>query len=439
MTAPQFQGEAPFKAFIKGAPWSAVPFGTLFSRQRIVGREDLPLLSVSYEHGILLRSESGDAAKRPSDDLSKYLVVCTGDMVFNKLSTWQGSFGVSRHDGIVSPAYFVCRPSGDVDPAFVDYLLHSHIYRAELTRLSKWMPPSQFDIAWEDLRLLRIVRPSLPEQRAITRFLDCETAEADELVAKYKRLINLFEEKRSALVTHAVTKGVRSAPVRDSGVASIGAISGHWPVLSLRRVVSKFVDYRGSTPTKTLTGIRLVTAANVKAGYIDYDADYAFISEEEYRERMVRGFPELGDVLLTMEAPLGQCAQVNDAEITLGQRVMLLKADPKVIDSAYLKWYFLSRAGQDELMSQGTGSTAVGIKASKLKGLPIAVPPLDEQVEIAGRLETLTFKIDPLITAVREAIALVRERKFSLITAAVTGRIDVRDYSAESGNVEVPA
>jgi type I restriction enzyme S subunit len=439
MSTPEFQGDAPFKEFIKGAPWSAAPLGSLFDRQRVVGREDLPLLSVSYEHGVLPRSESGDTAKRSSGDLSDYLVVRPGDIVFNKLSTWQGAFGISRHHGIVSPAYFVCRPADHVDPAFVDYLLHSHIYRAELARLSKWMPPAQFDIGWEDLRRLDILEPPLPEQRAITRFLDFETAKAGELVARYRLLISLLEERRAALAGQAVLWGANSTPSGPSGAHSSGAISERWPVLPLRRVVSEFVDYRGSTPTKTLTGIRLVTAANVKAGYIDYDAAYAFISEGEYRERMIRGFPELGDVLLTMEAPLGQCAQVDDAQIALGQRVMLLKVDPKVLNPTYLKWFFLSPAGHDELMSLSTGSTAVGIKASKLKGLPIPVPPLDEQARIAERLEALALQTGPLIAAVRRAIELVRERKFGLITAAATGRIGVRSYFVNSDSLELPA
>lgn len=280
--------------------------------------------------------------------------------------------------------------------------------------------------------------PSETEQALIADFLDREASKADALVAEYERLIELREEKRIALITEAVTKGLdRTRPMKNSGNAFFGPIPRHWEILPLRRVVAKFVDYRGGTPRKTDSGVRLVTAANVKRGYIDYECSREFMPEEDYTDWMVRGLPKVGDVLLTMEAPLGQSAQVDEPRIGLGQRVMLMKTEERRMRPDYLMWALLSASGQGELLSRATGSTAHGIKASKLREVPVPVPPLDEQKAIVKVIRDACRGIDAMEDKVRQAVALVREHRAALITAAVTGQIDVRTYRAE--RTRVPA
>ncbi len=285
-----------------------------------------------------------------------------------------------------------------------------------------------------------ITLPGLEQQVAVADFLDHETAETDALVAKYERLTQLLEEKRIALITEAVTKGLDgNVPMKDSGVPAIGIVPASWDVIPLRRVIDKFVDYRGSTPTKVSSGIQIVTAANVKMAYINYDAVEAYISEDEYQTRMVRGLPAIGDVLLTMEAPLGQCAQVDNPQISLGQRVMLLKPNRFRIEPSFLKWYFLSRAGQDNLQSHATGSTALGIKASKLKGLSVCVPTLSAQRAICTHIEKKLEHVTALSARCAQAMRIVREHRSALITAAVTGQIDVTNYRSTKQPTDVPA
>jgi len=271
--------------------------------------------------------------------------------------------------------------------------------------------------------------PPLDEQILISKFLDSATAGTNALIAKYERLIELLEEKRAALITLVVTKGLDpNVPMRDSGELFFGDIPAHWQVLPLRRLMTRFVDYRGSTPVKTESGVTLVTAANVKRGLIDYDCSQEFMAEEDYESWMVRGFPEVGDVLLTMEAPLGQVAQVDKQRIGLAQRVMLMKVDGERVRPDYLMWAILSSAGQAELLSRATGSTALGIKASKLRELPFAVPPIDEQRQIADTLFAESKKIDELQSVLRKALVLVREHALAIVASAVTGQIDVRKY-----------
>ncbi len=152
--------------------WLRSRLDRVLVRSKEAGQPDWQPLSVFLADGVVPRAGREDNHNRLGADLSNYLLVRPGDIVFNKLRTWQGGLGRSSFQGIVSPAYFVCRPSAEVDTRYLHYLLRSSSYLAELTRLSKFMPPSQFDIAWEDLRTLPVLIPPSPQQRAIADYLD---------------------------------------------------------------------------------------------------------------------------------------------------------------------------------------------------------------------------------------------------------------------------
>ena len=148
------------------------------------------------------------------------------------------------------------------------------------------------------------------------------------------------------------------------------------------------VDYRGKTPKKTDSGVFLVTAKNIRKGYIDYEASKEYISSEDYEEVMHRGKPQIGDILFTTEAPCGNVALVDRDDIALAQRV--IKYRPKnndVIDTTYVKHYLLGKEFQDRLNRTATGGTVKGIKGSKLHLMKIPVPPLNVQRRLASVLE----------------------------------------------------
>ncbi|QKI82796.1 restriction endonuclease subunit S [Kroppenstedtia eburnea] len=207
----------------------------------------------------------------------------------------------------------------------------------------------------------------------------------------------------------------------------------HWKLLSLRRVVKKFVDYRGKTPEKKDKGVPLITAKNIKEGKINHSLSPEFISEHLYYDWMVRGFPKEGDVVLTTEAPLGEAAQITDPFIALAQRVILFKIDDKQLTDKYLKYHFLSDFGKAELRSNATGSTALGIKADRLKGTYILVPSLNEQQAIANFLDRETEKLDRLVEKKERLIELLREKRQALITQAVTKGLNPNVPMKDSG------
>lgn len=354
------------------------------------------------------------------------------DVLLNSTATGTlGRAAIFNHEGtfIADSHVTVIRLWSEMmDVRFVFYLLRSSIYQGYIYSALISGSTNQIELSRESLRATPISTPPLPEQRAIAAFLDRETARINALIAKKQQLIDLLREKRTALISHAVTKGLDpTAPMKDSGVAWLGEIPQGWEIHSLRRVVDTFVDYRGFTPTKTDFGIPLVTARNIKNGIIDFTLSQEFISEEDYPDRMVRGFPKIGDVLVTTEAPLGETAQIVDERIALAQRIILLKVNKSLITNDYLKHYLSSETGKAELWSRATGSTAVGIKASHLREIFVTIPPLSEQIKIVDILKKETAKIDALISRIEGGIKKLQEYRTALVSAAVTGKIDVRN------------
>ena len=158
--------------------------------------------------------------------------------------------------------------------------------------------------------------------------------------------------------------------------------------------VCDYVDYRGKTPIKTDSGVFLVTAKNIKDGYIDYGASQEYISEDDYEEVMHRGKPEIGDVLITTEAPCGNVAQVNRADIALAQRIIKYRGQSNIVDNTYLKYYLLSPEFQNILNAKSSGGTVKGIKGSILHQQEIKYPKYEEQFKIGSYFNNL----DHLIT-----------------------------------------
>ena len=279
--------------------------------------------------------------------------------------------------------------------------------------------------------------PSLPEQDAIARFLDAKTAQIDTLVAKKRQLIDKLKEKRSALIARTVTHGlppdaaiaaglVPSPETKSSGEEWIDLIPSHWRVLPLTKYLSEMSDYRGKTPEKTDEGVFLVTARNVRMGFIDYDCSQEYVALDDYDEIMRRGLPKKGDILFTTEAPLGNVALVDREDIALAQRVIRFRMRQSHFKSRFTLYAMIADYFQSQLRSLSTGSTAEGLKASKLSMLKLVAPPPPEQTIIADFLDAETAKMDRLIMKAEDAISRLAEYRQALITSAVTGKIDVR-------------
>ena len=288
---------------------------------------------------------------------------------------------------------------------------------------------TRFGLSHSNIKNIQLSLPKIHEQQQIADFLDEKTAHLDKLIGQKQQMIGLLNEKRMALITQAVTKGLDlTVPMKDSGVEWLGDVPKHWIVAGLTKFIESQVDYRGKTPEKVKSGTFLVTARNIKEGQINYDLSSEFVREEDYLEIMRRGIPEIGDVLFTTEAPLGEIANIDRTDIALAQRIIKIRGNSGVLNNYFLKYWMMSLMFQQHLWSLATGSTALGIKASKIFELRCVIPPFQEQTDNADYIDTETQKIDDMITTVKQAIATLQEYRTALITAAVTGKIDVRGF-----------
>lgn len=157
-------------------------------------------------------------------------------------------------------------------------------------------------------------------------------------------------------------------------------------------VLESLIDYRGKTPQKSDSGIMTLSAKSVRDGYIDYSQCY-FISLEEYNRFMVRGFPKVGDVLLTTEAPLGVTARLDREDVAIAQRLLTLRGKSGVLDSGYLYYYLKSPVGQAKLLERQTGTTVTGIKQAEFRKILIEIPDISSQRKIVSILQSLDDKI----------------------------------------------
>jgi type I restriction enzyme S subunit len=364
-------------------------------------------------------------------------VVEDGDVIVSTVRTYLRAIAAitgPEPNLVVSTGFAVVRPHHELDRGYAAHALRAPYFVERVVANSKGV--SFPAINESEMATFELAVPPKPEQRAIAAFLDRETARIDALVAKNERLIELLQEQRTALITSAVTKGLDSkVPMKDSGVEWLGEIPTHWEVRQLGKAMETLMDFRGRTPTKLGMdwggGIPALSAVNVREGYLDLSRGVNYGSQSLHDRWMTRGPTKKGDVLFTTEAPLGNVALVpDDNRYILSQRVVLLRPRPDQLTPEYLQRLLISSAFRQGVELQATGSTAEGVKRRHLMSTAICVPHLGEQRAITALLDRETASIDALIAKVRDAIERLKELRTALISAAVTGKIDVREEAA---------
>ena len=205
----------------------------------------------------------------------------------------------------------------------------------------------------------------------------------------------------------------------------------NWEWLKLGNV-SRFIDYRGKTPKKTESGIRLITAKNVRMGFVKEEPK-EYISETDFDQWMTRGIPNKGDILFTTEAPLGNVAHLDTSErIALAQRIITISPfEP--IEKPFLKYCLMSPQFQTSIKNNATGTTVSGIKASRLKEIAIPLAPLNEQKRIAEKIEYLFEKLDKANSFIREVQESLNIRKMAILDKAIKGELTL-DFRKELSN-----
>jgi type I restriction enzyme S subunit len=276
--------------------------------------------------------------------------------------------------------------------------------------------------------------PPLPEQTAIASFLDREIGKIDALVEEQKRLIELLREKRKAVISHAVTKGLNTdADMKDSEVGWLGEVPQHWTRVQLGRLCSQVSDGPHFSPGYVDEGVMFLSARNVKVDAWSL-SDAKFITEEDCADFDRRVVPEKGDVLYTKGGTTGVARVVDlDQRFQVWVHIAVLKIVRSLATPHYVA-YALNSTGcyeQSQLYTQGATNNDLGL--TRLVKIWLALPPIDEQHEIVAYLDAATSDLDTLVRTGEQSLELLRERRTALISAAVTGKIDVRKAAQPVG------
>lgn len=351
-----------------------------------------------------------------------------GDIFFADTSEDYAGIGNAVLVDIDTPVFagyhtVIVRPDDQSYSRYLAYLFLTDAWRSQLCSRASGI--KVFSITQGLLKKTTVILPPAEKAVAMTDYLDRKCSQIDAIIDRQQEVIEKLKAYKLSIITEAVTKGLNSdVPMKDSGVEWIGAIPEHWNIVPLTKQLESIVDYRGKTPEKVDTGIFLVTARNIKNGMIDYSISSEYVKAEDYNEIMRRGIPQIGDVLFTTEAPLGQVANVDRTDIALAQRIIKFSTK-KHLNSYFLKYWIMSLGFQNFLITLSTGSTAVGIKASKLFMLPVSLAPIQEQKQIVAYLDKKCKNIESVIDRKQALIDKFTDYKKSLIYEVVTGKKEV--------------
>ena len=317
-------------------------------------------------------------------------------------------------------------PSECADTEYFAHLLS--ISSAELNIRGKGT--TFLEISGDELGAFRTPAPPLPEQTQIAAFLDRETAKIDELVAEQRRLMGLLKEKRQAVISHAVTQGLNpDAPMKSSGIEWLGDVPAHWDVVPLKHLCVLIKDGTHLPPERVDDGIPLLSVRNLVDGEFVFRDDDSMISEESFQDLCRAFVPQANDVLLAIVgATLGKTAIIPSGlgPFHIQRSVAIFRSQPDVLLAGFLNLVFQSRSFQDLLWEQVGYSAQPGIYLGTLQNIRIPVPSFGEQEQILDSISLAANELSTLTAEAQRAIDLLQERRTALISAAVTGQIDVR-------------
>jgi len=413
--------------------WEQAPAKRRFRFRKRVNRgmEEQHRLALTLG-GVIDRALDDDEGLQ-SSDYSTYQIFEKDDLVFKLIDLENiktSRVGYVPRRGIMSPAYIRLQPSS---PLTFSRYYYWFFYGTYLNNIFNGMGGGvRQNLTPTDLLEFPVPLPDLATQKAISDFLDRETARIDQLIEKKHRLVELVFAKHETLRDTAVCKGLNpNASLVESGVDWFGLVPKHWTVCRFNRLISSKVDYRGRTPEKVDDGIFLVTARNIRPGKIDYERSQEFTTAEDWEKLSARGKPEIGDVLFTTEAPLGNIAQVDRTDVALAQRIMKFRANPALVSNDFLAEFMMSASFQRSLNLYASGSTASGIKSERMAHLFGLVPPPSEQAEIVRRIRAEGARLEDVVEPIQLSIERSREFRSALISAAVTGQIDVATWGKQ--------
>ena len=421
-----------------GLPWlSEIPGhwevrrnGRLFAERVETGFDELPILKVSAHTGIRIRDTENGAYKRQMTDLSKYKRASAGDIAYNTMLMWQGAVGVVPVDGLVSPAYTVARPFPEVDPRYYTYLFRTPAYMREVNKFSRGIVSSRNCLYWGEFKQMPSAFPPSDEQAKIANFLDAHGCLLARLVRNKRRLIELLNEQKQAVISRFVTQGLNpNASTKPTGIYWMTEVPAHWEVRKLKQVASV-------NPSRTESSadfgdddeVVFLPMENVSAaGEVDYSARGKVADLRSGYTYFKRHDIVVAKITPCFENGKGAYLGSLTTEIGFGTtEFVVLRAGTEINPRFLHQITMLQAFRRDGEMAMTGAAGQQRVPLSFMREFTFGLPDLQEQEKILACVDRESSKINHEIEKTKLEITLVQEYRERLITDVVTGKLDVR-------------
>ena len=401
--------------------WRVSKIKQIVRWKSVKGQPDLPVLSLYRDYGVIPKDSRDDNHNVTSLDTSGYKVVEHGDLVINKMKAWQGSLAVSEYNGIVSPAYHICKiTSENICKKYLHYLLRDASYLPEYMRLSTGLRVGQWDLSFDDFKNIPFLVPPLAEQERIAAFLDAECAEIDAVLEKTRASIEEYKKLKQAVITQAVTKGIRGdRPMKNSGSVWFEEIPCNWVMKRIKYLFHIKKDIAGKEGYTVLS----ITQSGIKPKDLSKNEGQLADNYSHYQLLNPGDFAMNHMDLLTGWVDISKYSGVTSPDY----RVFVLDDTEKNDSSYYL--YLMQMCYFNRIFyGLGQGVSGMGrwrLQADKFLNFPVVVPPVDEQKEIVSYLNEKCKQLDTLIRNKQQYLIEIENYKKSLIYEYVTGKKEV--------------
>ncbi len=401
--------------------WEVTKLGVCLSPVSIKNKPDFPLLSITREQGVIERDIENQESNHNfiPDDLSGYKLLRQGQFGMNKMKAWQGSYGVSKYTGIVSPAYYIFDFVKPIEPNFFNWAIRSKLYVSYFGSASDGVRIGQWDLSKNRMKAIPFILPSPSEQTVIANFLDEKTTQIDEAIAIKEKQIDLLKERKQIIIQKAVTQGLNpNVPMNDSGVDWIGQIPEHW---NTKPGFTVFLESKESNKGMLESQVLSLSYGNI---VIKPKEKLVGLVPESFETYQVVRY---GDIII-------RCIDLQNDKTSLRTGISKHRG---IITSAYLNLKIRNGSQPDYIHSLlhvldtskaiyklGSGLRQ-NLSFNDFKHMSILQPPKHEQERISQYIaeqESITLKSIDLLN---QQISKLQEYKTTLINNAVTGKIKV--------------
>ena len=403
--------------------WEVGQIGQLYSERRTkVSDKDYPPLSVTMK-GIL--PQLSTAAKTDAHDDRK--LVCKGDFAINSRSDRRGSCGISEQDGSISLINTVLQPRGEMNPGYYNWLFHTSMFADEFYKWGHGIVDDLWTTGWSDMKKIGVPVPSKCEQKQLAEHLNVECSHIDSILSKTRSSIEEYKKLKQAVITQAVTKGVRGErKMKDSGVEWIGKVPKEWDVRKLKAVSarinvgvvirpSEYFDDNGTVPFLRGINVKEYTISSENMVYISQTSNRALSKSQVHT----------GDILIVRDGNIGASCVVPSCYNGANVVSMVIVTPNNSCDSRFLCYSLNSEVGKTQFTLTKIGSALTHTSVSAVSDILSPVPSREEQYEIADYLDAKCAEIDGLIAKKEQLVKELEGYKKSLIYEVVTGKREV--------------